>query len=92
MQLLQTRVDIFRGQVVISAPVGRGGVCGDITGRDNVFHHHFQMQLLQKRADIIRVWKVVISAPVGWGRVFGTLQAKKLHFVFISNISVFAQA
>jgi hypothetical protein len=26
------------------------------------------------------------------GKGVGTLQAKKLHFVFISNISVFAQA
>jgi hypothetical protein len=55
MQLLQTRVDIFRvWQVVISAPVGRECGGGDSTGQDNVFHHHFQMQLLQTRVDIFR--------------------------------------
>jgi hypothetical protein len=42
--------------------LGRGG--GDSTGKDNVFQHHFQMQLLQHKSG-----QVVISAPVGrkWG-------------------------
>jgi hypothetical protein len=39
------------GQVVISAPVGWEGGGGDITGRDSVFYHHFQMQLLQTKVD-----------------------------------------
>ncbi len=43
------------GQVVISAPVGwEGGDGGDSTGHDNVFHYHFQMQLLQTRVEVFR--------------------------------------
>ena len=55
MQLLQTRVDIFRGgQVVISAPDGWEWGGGDITGRDKGLYHYFQMQLLQTRVDIFK--------------------------------------
>jgi hypothetical protein len=53
-------------QVVIFVPVGWEWDGWDIEGLDNVFHHHFQMQLLQTRVDIFRVWQVVISASVGW--------------------------
>jgi hypothetical protein len=38
-------------QVVISAPVSWEWGGGNIIGQDNVFHHHFQMQLLQTRVD-----------------------------------------
>jgi hypothetical protein len=61
-----TRVDIFRGQVVISTPDGWEWGGGDSTGRDNALHHHFQMQLLQTRVDTYSVGQIVISAPVGW--------------------------
>ncbi len=38
----------------------------DSTGKDNGLYNHFQMQLLQTRVDIFRVWQVVISALNGW--------------------------
>ncbi len=75
------------GQVVISAPVSweRGG--GDITGRDNLFHHHFQMQLLQTRADIFKGAGSNICPLLAGNGVVGTVQAGTMHYIIISKCS-----